>query len=1457
MDPCGIALNPISRSTIPFPLKCAAPIGRRRPCGITREISYPPLGWGWRINFYEWMEVTGSEHNLAGIHRWNGAIDRFYIRSGTSWISEDGKRRQLTGENGEFVLSDEDGISRTYQGTAEKLVMTSIAPTGAPEQAIEICYSQNASPESSCVCDTTPNIEGKPCKLVPASGPALDIHWTNVSGHWMISSLSLGDEIVASYQYDSSKNLQNYYRGNTSSSENWIYSYANISPALLSQVQSPPVTAGGARVNVETHVWNCNADNCRVTRTMTPISDFMIDYGETETTVTDYKTQLDYTVTFNAHGLPLTMSPASACRSPILEYRYNDREYEPGKWRPGADVRAIKYADGSFTSLTLDFNGDPLKIYHGDNDDNAETLNIDSPIPAPISIAWHPNQRAPLWISRQGLLSDESLVIFDYEDPQTAPACSPGNCPTSLTKTDFNNGELKDQVQRIIRIGSTKDLEGNIQRAAYVQTFTYDAAGRLWMIQGPIENQLVTLTYWEDNDSDINRRGRLKSQKTRVSTTAELVMTFHNYDFFGNPTRITQSRLPKLNSTETDETWLLTYTNGRLATVTNPLGKTWTYHYTPTGTLADIVQPMGNAVKQNYSLHGLLSSIGRYPSLSSATPWEEILFAYSDGRGHLTQKEYKKDGVLKNKKSFGYDNLNRLKWEGIWRVSSEAPDYFKVYGYHENWRLSTMTDQNHALSANDEESAHLQYSYMPSGELLWVKRKNLEGTFESETDFSQDLHGNLSAVSDSNNRSTSYTYDDFDRIIEISGPMHVRYAYDAADRLIARKENVHMGSYHSSDEPAANAEQISYQYDLANRLLSKTGNGLQFNSVFDAAPITVATCWGGNVVLGNRGWRRASATRNNTVLQFGYDAAGRIIREARRDPDRECYHVFTKTYMDNGQIASITYPSGRIIEYIYPESPEDGDIEYPIQVKMTFGGIETTLLSNIIYEAGLPSQWTDGSGLRTTVTRNLDGTIAERKVEHCAEAEMCTTILNWNIGLNRDGNGNVLGITTTDSASLTQSLAFSYTNRNEIEEQGLLSDSLVSITDDWSYNAGDQTRQRHWSGRTVTTDTYNYDGFKLSNISTKRTLPNTTFIQRYTFAAGDTRVSQIIPSTGTAGVDNTRYFSYTVDGLLRAMRLEDTVDSEGETIANSRYYTYDALDRRSLRATSETGIAKTREFWNENKIWAEINVQTMATTVLDDQPAYLWSGTRRDYIHLGEEAIAAIDERWECVSSTTSGACLTPTIADTSIYYVHKNHLGAPVLLTDATRAEVLKIEYTPFGKATLTGNIEYNPRLPGQYQDNDVVYYNGHRYYEPETGRYLQPEPIYQIPDRLQAYSVAGLPLNPYAYAANNPLRFVDPDGYSPIGFAVKLTRKGIKKLYPIFDKKVAVLLRKKGKNVQMKTERLSHEVERAASCGKPIIRHKGHTLPDGSKGLPHYQQDGLSGHTFWGKLSGFSGRH
>jgi RHS repeat-associated protein len=58
--------------------------------------------------------------------------------------------------------------------------------------------------------------------------------------------------------------------------------------------------------------------------------------------------------------------------------------------------------------------------------------------------------------------------------------------------------------------------------------------------------------------------------------------------------------------------------------------------------------------------------------------------------------------------------------------------------------------------------------------------------------------------------------------------------------------------------------------------------------------------------------------------------------------------------------------------------------------------------------------------------------------------------------------------------------------------------------------------------------------------------------------------------------------------------------------------------------------------------------------------------------------------------------------------------------------------------------------RFPGQYYDSETgLHYNGFRYYDPQSGRYLTSDPI-------------GLDggLNAYLYANANPLLFIDPDG-------------------------------------------------------------------------------------------------
>jgi len=72
-----------------------------------------------------------------------------------------------------------------------------------------------------------------------------------------------------------------------------------------------------------------------------------------------------------------------------------------------------------------------------------------------------------------------------------------------------------------------------------------------------------------------------------------------------------------------------------------------------------------------------------------------------------------------------------------------------------------------------------------------------------------------------------------------------------------------------------------------------------------------------------------------------------------------------------------------------------------------------------------------------------------------------------------------------------------------------------------------------------------------------------------------------------------------------------------------------------------------------------------------------------------------------------------------------------------------------PWGKIVVhdSAQVEYNPRWPGHYLDQDTgLHYNRYRYYDPALGRYLTQDPIgYQ-----------GSDVNLYAYCTN-PLVHVD----------------------------------------------------------------------------------------------------
>ena len=119
------------------------------------------------------------------------------------------------------------------------------------------------------------------------------------------------------------------------------------------------------------------------------------------------------------------------------------------------------------------------------------------------------------------------------------------------------------------------------------------------------------------------------------------------------------------------------------------------------------------------------------------------------------------------------------------------------------------------------------------------------------------------------------------------------------------------------------------------------------------------------------------------------------------------------------------------------------------------------------------------------------------------------------------------------------------------------------------------------------------------------------------------------------------------------------------------------------------------------------------------------------------------------------------------VYYYHNDHLGTPQVLTDDSQVIAWKAVYTPFGGAVTSIATVENPfRFPGQYYDPETgLHYNYFRYYNPQTGRYITPDPI-------------GLEggINLFVYVAANPLRWIDPFGLVtwPTGYHVTISPFG-----------------------------------------------------------------------------------
>lgn len=96
-------------------------------------------------------------------------------------------------------------------------------------------------------------------------------------------------------------------------------------------------------------------------------------------------------------------------------------------------------------------------------------------------------------------------------------------------------------------------------------------------------------------------------------------------------------------------------------------------------------------------------------------------------------------------------------------------------------------------------------------------------------------------------------------------------------------------------------------------------------------------------------------------------------------------------------------------------------------------------------------------------------------------------------------------------------------------------------------------------------------------------------------------------------------------------------------------------------------------------------------------------------------------------------------------------------MITDATGVVVEETKYDPWGKINAGGTAS-KFAYTGQEHDSETgLHYYGARYYDPEIKRFAQP-------DTLLPNIYAPQQLNRYAYANNNPLKYIDPSGHVSI---------------------------------------------------------------------------------------------
>ncbi|XPS88777.1 hypothetical protein Dvar_67960 [Desulfosarcina variabilis str. Montpellier] len=681
------------------------------------------------------------------------------------------------------------------------------------------------------------------------------------------------------------------------------------------------------------------------------------------------------------------------------------------------------------------------------------------------------------------------------------------------------------------------------------------------------------------------------------------------------------------------------------------------------------------------------------------------------------------------------------------------------YAYDGRGRVSSMTRM--------WDSAVTNFTYTPAGKPDTVSLPNgiiLNYEYDSTT-------GRLVSITDVLGNRVAHGYDDQGNIIETG------YLLASGTRTFLERFD-----YQHPNRPGKLWKQINpddsffeYAYDSVGNLYQVTdpegrtttyGHDLLGRQASVVQPGTVATDLNydvqGNLVLVTDPESRTTEYvvddlgRTVTVnspdtgtTRYAYDAAGNLTSKTDANGITSTY-----TYDDEYRLTGIHYPdAGQDVTYTYDQgadgvgrltgmSDASGSYVYGwdeagniVSEEKTIDGIVYTteyaydaagLLTAMTYPDGtVVSYQRDAAGNVSQVSAVHNGTttVLASGIDYLPFGPMQTMTLGNGIGVNR--SFDLLYRMTGNISTGVQNSDYGHDRLGNVTA---VTDNLNS-TRDLSFDYDDLYRLTGAGG------IYGTLSFSMDDTGNRLSRTADGVTETYAYTTGTSLLDQIVGS-GTVDITTDAAGNTTVYGNRTLDYDQDNrlvrVQEDGITLAT---YVTSADGRRMMKTVD--GSVTVYHYDLEGHLIAESDGQGNLT---------------RLYIYL-------------------NGAPLSMVVADgetDGVYYYHNDHLGTPQRLTDVTGTVAWAADYLPFGGVDITvETVENNLRFAGQYYDAETgLHYNYHRYYDPDTGRYLTADPI----------GLAG-GINLFAYVSNDPVNYIDPTGELGFSLARRVWKKIVAK--------------------------------------------------------------------------------